>query len=148
MRLEKANTEIEELSKLLQHRDREIRRLKETIYAKESTINGLRSETDAMRQECALLEDSARRAERNNKRKTRQLKNIKDQLNKTEEINRDLQRRVNAQRTELKTYSETIKLMEQSRQEAEDAADSAQKATATGAKTTSNEPKHTGFTYI
>ncbi len=127
MRLEKANTEIEELSKLLQHRDREIRRLKETIYAKESTINGLRSETDAMRQECALLEDSARRAERNNKRKTRQLKNIKDQLNKTEEINRDLQRRVNAQRTELKTYSETIKLMEQSRQEAEDAADSAQR---------------------
>ena len=127
IRLEKAYAEIEELSKLLQHRDREIRRLKETVYAKESTISGLRSETDAMRQECALLEDSARRAERNNKRKTRQLKNMKDQLNKCEEVNRDLQRKVNSQRSELNTYSETMNLMEQSRQEAEDAADSAQR---------------------
>ena len=126
IRLEKAYAEIEELSKLLQHRDREIRRLKETVYAKESTISGLRSETDAMRQECALLEDSARRAERNNKRKTRQLKNMKDQLNKCEEVNK-LQRKVNSQRSELNTYSETMNLMEQSRQEAEDAADSAQR---------------------
>ena len=52
---------------------------------------------------------------------------MKDQLNKSEEVNRDLQRRVNSQRTELNTYSETMNLMEQSRQEAEDAADSAQR---------------------
>ena len=48
-------------------------------------------------------------------------------MNKSEEVNRDLQRRVNSQRTELNTYSETMNLMEQSRQEAEDAADSAQR---------------------
>jgi hypothetical protein len=127
VRLEKAYSEIEDLSKLLQHRDRELRRAANTILKKEGVITSLSSEADALRQESQLLEEAARRAERNAKRKDRQLKHYKDQLVQMEEVNRELTRRVAAQRNELKTYNETMKLMEQSRQEAEDMSDAALK---------------------
>ena len=127
VRLEKAYSEIEDLSKLLQHRDRELRRAANTILKKEGVITSLSSEADALRQESQLLEEAARRAERNAKRKDRQLKHYKDQLVQMEEVNRELTRRVAAQRNELKTYNETMKLMEQSRQDAEDMSDAALK---------------------
>ena len=90
IRLEKAYAEIEELSKLLQRRDREIGRLKKRFTQKSLQYQVCVADRyDTL--ECTV-EDSAQRAERNNKRKTRQLKNMKDQLNKSEEVNK-LQRR-------------------------------------------------------
>ena len=57
IRLEKAYAEIREVVKIIATPRPGNKTIKETVYAKESTISGLRSETDAMRQECALLEE-------------------------------------------------------------------------------------------
>ena len=114
-----STAQVESLTVQLRQREKDVRTLTDDVRSRERLNIRLQNENEIIRQETNALTTNRDRVQRELRRQVRLSQSLKQQVKQLEETMRGLERRVEAQRRELKLNEQTMELMDQSRKLAE-----------------------------